>query len=193
MTDFSSLLQPDRGQPAHQLTPLSADVFDAWMKAQTSQSRTLAAAAQFKAKPGELLILPGRKDDEWSAVFGAAKTPGPWDLAAVAAKLPGGTYRVDGDGPGNGALGWLLAHHRFDRYLAKPDPIPARLLLTKDAAAIAETIAVVEAVALVRDLIDTPAADMGPPNWRKPLRRWVAPMVQRPALRRAMLSSRIIP
>lgn len=162
MTDFASLLQPDRGQPAHQLTPLAAEGFEAWLKQQPPQARALAAAAQFKAKPGELLILPGRKEEDWSAVYGAAKKPGPWDLAAVAARLPAGTYRIDGDGPGEGALGWLLTHHRFDRYLAKPEPIPARQLLTQDAAAVPQLVALAEAVALVRDLVDTPAADMGP-------------------------------
>lgn len=162
MTDFAALLLPDRGEPAHTLAPIVADGFDSWLKEQPSQVRTLAAAAQFKAKPGELLILPGRKDGEWSAVFGAAKTAGPWDLAAVTQKLPAGSYRIEGDAALEGALGWLLVHHRFDRYLARPDPIPARVLLSKDVAAIAATVALAEAVALVRDLVDTPAADLGP-------------------------------
>ena len=162
MTDFASLLLPDRGEAAYSLTSIAADDFDAWFKAQPAQVRTLAAAGQFKAKPGELLILPGNKDGEWSAMFGAAKQPGPWELASVAQKLPAGSYRLDGDIPTLGALGWLLSHHRFDRYLAKPDPIPARVLLTRDVAGIAETVALAEAVALVRDLVDTPAADMGP-------------------------------
>jgi leucyl aminopeptidase len=162
MTDFASLLLPDRGEAAHSLTPLSADGLDAWLKAQPPQIRTLAAAAQFRAKPGDLLILPERKDGEWSAVFGAAATPGPWDLAAVAQKLPAGSYRIQNQPSIEGALGWLLAHHRFDRYLAKPDPIPARILLSKDVATIAPLVALAEAVALVRDLVDTPAADLGP-------------------------------
>jgi leucyl aminopeptidase len=162
MTDFASLLLPDRGEPAHSLVPIGADGFDAWLKAQSAQVRTLAAAAQFRAKPGELLILPGRKDDEWSAVYGLAKARGPWDIAAVAQKLPAGSYRIEGDGAGEGALGWLLAHHRFDRYLAKPDAIPQRVLLSKDAATIGATVALAEAVALVRDLVDTPAGDLGP-------------------------------
>ncbi|QTH22387.1 leucyl aminopeptidase family protein [Rhizorhabdus wittichii] len=165
MTDFAGLLLPDRGEPAHRLTPVAADGLDAWLKDQPAQVRALAEAGRFKAKPGELLILPGRKDGEWSAAFGKAKAPGPWDIAAIAQKLPAGTYRIDGDGGDDhlpGALGWLLAHHRFDRYLAKPDSIPARVLLTRDAAAIAPTVALAEAVALVRDLVDTPAADMGP-------------------------------
>ena len=162
MTDFSDLLLPDRGEPAHLLTALPAEAFSHWLKAQPVQVRTLAAAGQFKAKPGELLILPGRKDGEWSAVFGAAKHPGPWEIAAVAQKLPAGRYRLEGEAPTEGALGWLLAHHRFDRYLEKPEPVPARVLLTKDAAGIATSVALAEAVALVRDLVDTPAADMGP-------------------------------
>jgi leucyl aminopeptidase len=162
MTDFANLLLPDRGEAAQTLTPLLADNYEGWLKDRPSEVRTLAAAAQFKAKPGELLILPGKKDGEWSAVFGIAKKPGPWDLAAIAQKLPAGSYRLDGTTPGEGALGWLLVHHRFDRYLAKPDPIPQRILLTSDPAAIGPTVAMAEAVALVRDLVDTPAADMGP-------------------------------
>ncbi|ATE64946.1 leucyl aminopeptidase family protein [Rhizorhabdus dicambivorans] len=164
MTDFASLLVPDRGEAAHALAPIAADGLDSWLKAQPAQVRTLAAAAQFKAKPGELLVLPGRKDGEWSAVFGAPKTAGPWDLAAVAQKLPAGTYRIEADGEAatENALGWLLAHHRFDRYLSKPDPIPQRVLLSKDVAGIAGAVALAEAVALVRDLVDTPAADLGP-------------------------------
>jgi len=162
MTDFTALLVPDRGQAAHNLTPIAADGFEPWLKSQSAQARTLAAAVSFRAKPGELLVLPGKKDGEWSAVFGAAKQPGPWAIAGIAAQLPEGAYRLTGDAPGEAALGWLLTHHRFQRYLAKPDPIPQRVLLTSDVAQIPQTIGLAHAVALVRDLVDTPAADMGP-------------------------------
>ncbi len=162
MTDFTALLQPDRGQKAHSLVPVAAEGLDTWLLQQTPAARTLCTAAQFRAKPGETVVLPGKKDDDWSVAYGLAKAPGPWDIAAVAAKLPAGTYRIEGEGPGAGALGWLLAQHRFDRYLSKPDPLPARILLTRDVKAIAETLALAEAVALVRDLVDTPAQDMGP-------------------------------
>jgi len=162
MTDFASLILPDRGEPAHSLSAIATDGFEAWLRAQPPQVRTLAAAGQFKAKPNELLIVPGGKDGAWSAVFGADKKNGPWDLAAVAQKLPTGTYRLEGEAAGENMLGWLLAHHRFDHYLSKPEPLPARVLLTKDPAAIGPAVALAEAVALVRDLVDTPAADMGP-------------------------------
>lgn len=162
MTDFAAHLQADRGQTAHALVPVTVDGLDSWLLRQSPAARALCAAAQFRAKPGEIAILPGRQEDDWSVAYGVAKTPGPWDIAAVTAKLPAGTYRIDGDGPGAGALGWLLAQHRFDRYLSKPDPTPARILLTRDLKGMAETLALAEAVALVRDLVDTPAQDMGP-------------------------------
>jgi leucyl aminopeptidase len=162
MTDFASLLIADRDQPAHILVPLLANGFDAWLASQPTQVRALAAASQFKAKPGERLILPGKNEREWSVVFGAAATPGPWDLASIATRLPEGQYRLAEGAPGSATLGWLLSHHRFDRYLGKPDPIPQRVLLTSEPARIDQQVALAEAVALVRDLIDTPAADMGP-------------------------------
>jgi len=162
MTDFASLLQPDRGEAAISIARTGSEGFEAWLKTQSAQVRTLVAASQFKGKSGELLILPGSRDGEWSAVLGSIATPKPWDLAGAAQALPTGIYRLAEDMAADGALGWLLAHHRFDRYLAKPDPIPQRVLLTKDVAGIAPVVTMAEAIAMARDLIDTPAADLGP-------------------------------
>ncbi len=163
MTDFATLLQADRGQPAQLIHPLRPETFDQWFAAQPERIRAALSAAQFKAKPGHLVILPGAKSNEWSAALGAPERPGPWDLAPAATRLPAGTYRIDG-GPAAGTLGWLLAHHRFDRYKQAPEPMPQRILLTDDPARIEETVHLASAIALVRDLVDTPSEDMGPPE-----------------------------
>ncbi|MGL4542046.1 MAG: leucyl aminopeptidase family protein, partial [Polymorphobacter sp.] len=84
---------------------------------------------------------------------------GPWDLAHAASGLPAGSYRVDG-ATGLAGLGWLMAQHRLDRYRTAPEPHAARVLLV--AGDPTETVRLAEASALVRDLVDTPAADMGP-------------------------------
>ncbi len=99
---------------------------------------------------------------DWSAVLGVTATAGPWDLAPAAARLPAGTYRIGEATPGDAALGWLLAQHRFDRYRSSPDPTPQCILLTPEVARIDEIVRLAQATALVRDLVDTPAADMGP-------------------------------
>jgi leucyl aminopeptidase len=162
MTDFRSLLQADRGQPAHLLQTVRQSGFDEWLSGQPERVRATVAAARFTGAPGEFALLPGGKPEEWSAVAGLPDEAGPWDLAGAVAHLPDGPFRLaDGD-PGVAALGWLLAHHRFDRYRRDPDAIPQRVLLTSDPARIDETVLLAQAVALVRDLVDTPAADMGP-------------------------------
>ena len=57
-------------------------------------------------------------------------------------------------------LGWALAGYRFDRY-KKNDGETSRLLLGDDHSA-AEARIVAEAIYLGRDLVNTPANDMGP-------------------------------
>ncbi len=85
-----------------------------------------------------------------------------WCLAKLAEVLPAGTYRRAGGEPGPGLFGWVTGQYRFDRYLSKPSEEGPRVLLTKDVAAIAPALAEATATALVRDLVNTPAEDMGP-------------------------------
>ncbi len=162
MTDFATLLLPDRGQPAHVIHVVHPGAFDEWLAAQPERMRSATAAASFRGKPGEFALVAGNKADEWGAVISMPETPGSWDLAAVAAKLPEGTYRLSEGAPGPAALGWLLAQHRFDRYRSEGEPAKRRVLLSSDPARIDETIALAGAVALVRDLVDTPSNDLGP-------------------------------
>lgn len=162
MTDFSALLQADRGQPAHILHLIGADGFEDWLSGQPERARVAVRAASFTGKAGQFALLPGNKPEEWSALVGVPAERDPWMLAAAVARLPEGSYRLADGAPGDAALGWLLAQHRFDRYRSKAEPQPARVLLSQDAARIEPTVAMAEAVALVRDLVDTPAADMGP-------------------------------
>lgn len=162
MTDFATFLQADRGQPAHLIHTVLKDGFEDWLAGQPERTRVALDAALFKGKPDQFALIPGAKPEDWSAVVGVPEQSGPWTLASAVARLPAGTYRLaDGDS-GPAALGWLLAHHRFDRYRSDAEPIPQRVLLTADPARIAEVVRQAAAVALVRDLVDTPASDMGP-------------------------------
>ena len=162
MTDFQALLQPDQGQVAHSITVATKDGFEDWFKALPERARAVVLAAQFKGKAGEFVIIPGEAVDDWSVAIGAADAPSIWDLARAVARLPEGTYRLSDGAHGQAALGWLLAHYRFDRYLPSAEPMSQRVLLTPEPVTIAETVRVAQATALVRDLVNTPAADMGP-------------------------------
>jgi leucyl aminopeptidase len=163
MTDFAPLLAPDRGQPACSIIRVTKAGFEDWLKTQPARVRTAVAAARFEAKAETSVILPDDSGDDWSVAIGIDEGEAdPWQLAGIAARLPEGSYRLAEGSPGEAALGWLLAQHRFDRYRETPEPARPRVLLTPDPARIDETVALARATALVRDLVDTPTSDMGP-------------------------------
>jgi leucyl aminopeptidase len=163
VNSFEALLLPDRGQPARNLQLVAKAGHEEWLKALPPRAKAAAAAQRFAAKPGEVAILPGDGPEDWSAAIGLDDPAalGPWCLAKAAESLPKGTYRLEG-GPGRAGLGWLLAQHRFDRYRKPETSIGPRLLLTAEPARIDETVRLAAAVALVRDLVNTPTEDLGP-------------------------------
>ena len=166
MTDLATLLKPDRGEPAHTIHLVDKDSAADWIKHQSAPRRALLEAARFDGKTGyQFVILPGASHERFDVVSAVANRAelSPWCLAKLAEALPEGTYRLAEGEPGPAALGWLLAQHRFDKYKSKPKPVAGpRVLLSPAAAAIEPTIRQAEATAMVRDLVDTPAADLGP-------------------------------
>ena len=169
MTDFASLLVPDRGQKARPIHLVDKNSFEGWLKKRPAEDRALLAAHRFDGKTQHAFaILPRGNEFEVAAAVKDSKKLSPWCLAALAEKLPEGTYKLaDGD-PDLAGLGWLLAQHRFDVYRSKAkDDRGPRILASKEPAKIEPVVKLAEATALVRDLVDTPAADLGPAELEK--------------------------
>ncbi|WP_420145082.1 leucyl aminopeptidase family protein [Sphingobium sp.] len=166
MTDYSDLLKADNQKPARSIHLVDAKGYDAWLGDRPAAVRALLMAQKFRGHAHEHAILPGEKGDDWSVIAGVAVRDalGPWCLARLAETLPEGSYRLTEGGPGAAALGWLTAQYRFDRYRRDDPPAGPRILISADVARIAPTVQLAQAVALVRDLVNTPAADMGPPD-----------------------------
>lgn len=166
MIAYTSLILPDRGQLARTIHVTDAAHFDNWLAGQPPRARAAAAAQELKPVGYASAILPGDGPDDWSVVTVVADQTdlSPWCLAKLAETLPEGLYRMAQGAPHRAALGWALAQHRFDRYRKADNAIGPRVLLTPDSATIDAITREAAAVALVRDLVDTPAADMGPPH-----------------------------
>src|SRR4051794_3806465 len=164
MTDFAPLLLADRGQKARPIHLVDKDSFAAWVKKRPPEDRSLIEAHRFDGKKGfAFVFLPRGSDFEVVSAVANANSLSPWCLAKLGASLPEGTYKLAVGQPGKAALGWLLAQHRFDRYRSKAESEHGpRVLLTGEAGAIAPPARLAEATALVRDLVDTPAGDLGP-------------------------------
>lgn len=163
MTDFSSLLQPDIGQPARLIEVVHPDAFDGWLSAQPPRIRAMVAAQKLSGKAGNKAILPGDGPEDWHALLVCDEAESsPWRIASQGENLPEGTYRLKEGDVGAAGLGWLLAQHRFDRYRKDDKATGARVLLTRDVARIEETVRLAGAVAKVRDLVNLGASDLGP-------------------------------
>ena len=162
MNDKDALIQPDKGQPATAIHLIDKAGLPAFVKGLSAPQRAALAAQKFEGDGYSYAIVPD--GDHWFVVSGVANTANlsSWCMAKLAEVLPAGTYRrADGE-PGPALFGWVTGQYRFDRYLSKPSEEGARVLLTKDVAAIAPALAEAAATALVRDLVNTPAEDMGP-------------------------------
>jgi leucyl aminopeptidase len=166
MTDKNALIQPDRGQKAVAIHLLAKDSFESFVKGLSAPQRAALAAQKFVGDTGSHAIVPD--GDGWFVVAGVAdpNALSTWCLAKLADVLPAGTYRRApgklGGELGKAALGWIAGQYGFDRYRSEPSEEGPRILLTAEVKAIDAVIAEGEAIELVRDLVNTPAEDMGP-------------------------------
>ncbi len=160
--DRQALVQPDRGQKAIDLELVDKTGFAAWAKALSAPARAAIEAQKFEGGGYETAIVPTAHG--WSAVAGVANTASlsSWCLAKLAEILPAATYRLKNAEPGPALHGWITAQYRFDRYRDAAKAIGPRILLTTEAKAIEPALAEAAAVCKVRDLVNTPAEDMGP-------------------------------
>ena len=172
MTDFNSLLVPDRGQKARPIHLVDKDSFGDWAKTRSAEDRALLEAHRFDGKTGfSHVLLPRGGEFEVVAAVANASSLSPWCLAKLAETLPEGSYKLAQGEPGKAALGWLLGQHQFDKYRAKRDAERGpRVLVTGEAARIDEAIRLAEATSLVRDLVDTPAGHLGPAELEQAVR-----------------------
>ncbi len=154
-------------QGAIPLVPLCEKDFPAWLRGQTEAVRTWVGVNAFKAKPDSFLVLPADSGAIGRVIYGVAENPDLWALASAPKCLPAGDYRLECDWTeaqrGAALLGWGLGAYRFDRYKsARNGNAPrARLVVTEVADGLAAQLA---ALYRVRDLINTPADDMMPPE-----------------------------
>ena len=162
MTDKPALIQPDRGQDAIPIHLVDKDGFAAWARKRSAPQRAALAAQKFEGGANQVGIVPD--GDTWFAVGGVAdpENVSSWCMAKLAEALPAGTYRRASGEPGAAFHGWQCAQYAFTRYKHPENAVGPRVLLTTEVKAIEPAIAEARAVCLVRDLVNTPAEDMGP-------------------------------
>ena len=128
--------------------------------------RAWALSNGFAAKAGEVCLLPGQDGAVKKVLFGAPKQGTERSELAygvLATKLPSGTYRFKEPHKNEAlvALALCLHGYEFARYKDKSGDKEIKLVVD-DNQALEEALRLSEAHKLARDLINTPANDMGP-------------------------------
>ncbi len=120
-----------------------------------------AATQRFSGKPGQVLSVVGADGAVSDVVAGGVSN----DLSvfrSLASRLPVGDYAFTGEGDASGAaLAWALGCYGFDRYKVEHGAGRAHLSLPSDLD-LAPVLRIAHACALARDMVNTPANDMGP-------------------------------
>ena len=121
-------------------------------------------AIGFEPEAGAVALVPGADGRAPAAAAIALGVPAdPLALGALAGKLPAGDWRIANPGATDIALatlGFGLGAYRFDRYRSRSARTPR--LVPDESVDRARLAAMIDAVTLTRDLVNTPANDMGP-------------------------------
>jgi leucyl aminopeptidase len=146
------------------LSPVTAEGLTAALDALGPLAHRWAEASRFAAEPGQTLLIPDETGGLARVLVGMAPGEWLWALAALPDALPDGVYALDGVSDRNAAtrlaLGWALGCYAFTRY--KPRKRGFARLVWPQAADRARVEVLARAIGLARDLITTPAEDMGP-------------------------------
>jgi leucyl aminopeptidase len=166
----SHLLPAADAQGARPIWLVGEQGLPAWLEMQPPAVRSWARAQGFAAEKQKLLVIPTASGD---GILGAALGLGPtadlseptlWTSVGLADRLPAGRYRFVGTFSALAAtqltLGWEYGSYRFARYRKHTAELPS--LVAPTGTDLEYVRLASEALSEARDLINTPANDLGP-------------------------------
>jgi len=154
----------DKDAPSVPVHVIRSSEWTQWIERHSETLRRMAAAHDFQAQNGRILLVPATDGAIERVLFGAGDKANVNVIGALAQHLPAGDYRIafaPREFSGTGiAIAWGLGGYVFDRYKKRKRPAP--LLAPPEGADMNEAARIVEASWLTRDLVNTPTNDMGP-------------------------------
>mgnify|MGYP003808484247 FL=1 len=141
-----------------------------WLAAQPPATAAWVRANGFQAERHRVLVLPDANGEIAGAVAGLGALRQLDDLrlwhgAGLVDRLPPRRFRLETALPPTAAthlvLGWLTGTYRYNRFRSN-QPTPRATLVVPGAADLAFAEAAAAATAFARDLINTPANELGP-------------------------------
>lgn len=164
-TQFRFSVASEAARPLYLIAP---EDLDSWRATQPLEAQNWTRATGFEAKLGQLCLLPDTTGACVAAAFGLG-TPTQrhrtrFAFAEARGALPAGDWAIHADltpeALAEASLGWLLAGYVFDTYADVA--APKAQLVAPDGINTDRLQIIAEGEAILRDLINTPANDMGP-------------------------------
>lgn len=161
MTDTPLLDRAGAAIPVH---AVRASEWEAFAAARADSLRKFAAAHDFRGQQGRILLVPATDGAIERVLFGLGDKATPMLFGLLGQHLPAGDYAIawaprEFDATLM-ATAWAMGTYAFARYRARRRPVPR--LVTPEGADFAEARRLADAMRLARDLVNTPANDMGP-------------------------------
>lgn len=135
------------------------DCINGGVEALSAFERNCLTTQQFKGAIGDVVVINNGDGLPCRVYIGSGEGNETLALATAVNKIPPGTYLAPKDLTKSACLAWSLAQYSFDQY--KTNASWPRILAV-DKSILPAVLLESKAVFLVRDLINSPANDMGP-------------------------------
>ncbi|HEX3863568.1 MAG TPA: leucyl aminopeptidase family protein [Stellaceae bacterium] len=161
-----NFLLVDDAPGAVPVSAVSKSGLAAWRETATARERDWVAATGFSGEAGKLALVPNAEGGLGRVLVGLSESDAAmWAFGGLSGALPEGSYRIDAipaDTDANHvALGWALGTYAFNLYREKKKQ-PATSLVWPTGVDRGYVERLAGGVCLARDLINTPASDLGP-------------------------------
>lgn len=139
--------------------------FKNWLSSLTSKQSQWVADSDFSAAKDQTIKLFDDSGNITEIILGLGSESSASGIAAyanLAKSLAPGKYQIEDDSQSTlSSIGWAVSQYEFDHYKAKKNSHNAVLVLKSEEQVKALT-PIINGICLVRDLVNTPACDMGP-------------------------------
>jgi len=162
---MNNFFEDDNSKPSIIITPIQTLQLKKWLFSQPSYIQHWIKSTGFDATHGTRIQVPNLDGSLNCVLFGINENPTLWDWSNLPTGLAPNVYRLNkltnNTDTKNAALAWALSLYKFDRYRQPKSPSPVLIKPSNfDANLVISTY-------LVRDLINTPANDLGPQDLTK--------------------------
>lgn len=146
------------------LVVINRNNYNNWLSDQSEQNQTWLASTNYKGEG--LALLPNSQGKLSLALFVVEDASHFFACGELIKQLPSGQYLLQAENEHQESIcfSWLVGAYKFDRYISTNSSNNQALpcLAVNDQALVDSAIKYAEATALVRDLVNTPVADMMP-------------------------------